>query len=331
LASPHPALTNRFLYSQTTNAVYATYDRKYGEQWSAMLGLRLESTTTDGRQVDTAQRNRNTYSRAYPTLHLQYDLSDTRNVRFSYSKRINRPDTEDLNPYPEFSDPLNVRAGNPNLKPKETNSLEASYAFDGDHTSWGATAYSRRTHNDFTVVSRFISPTVLLTTHENLGTNTQTGLEVSARGNLLRTLSYRFSGDINHYRLDSSNLGFQSTSGYSNSLKAGLDYQPSRHDFVQLTIQHRGRRPLPQGYRLPTNILNVGYRHTFTNNSAVVLAVSDLFDSDRERSRIASPTLVDSSTRRNSRRLMSLTVSLPLGGQKPEKPADLFDTNTDSK
>ena len=330
-AIPDPTLTNRFLYSQTTNAAYATYDRKYGDKFSALLGLRLENTATIGRQVNTAQRNISSYLRVYPTLHLQYDLSDTRKLRFSYSKRINRPDTEDLNPYPEFSDPLNLRAGNPNLKPKETNSLEASYAFEGAHTSWGTTAYYRRTHNDFTLVSRFISPTVLLTTHENLGTNTAAGMDVFARGNLAPTLSYKLSGTINHYQLDSSNLGLPSTSGFDNSYKAELDYQPYKRDFAQLSVQHRGRRPLPQGYRLPTNIVNVGYRHTFTNNSSVVLALSDLFDSARERTRINSPTLIDSSVRRNSQRLLSLTFNIPFGGQKPEKPSDIFDSGTDSK
>ncbi len=329
LATPDPNLTNRFLYSQTTQALYATYGREFGDKLSALLGLRLENTATNGLQVDTAQRNRNGYFRVYPTLHLEYDLSEARSLRFSYSKRINRPDTEDLNPYPEFSDPLNLRAGNPNLKPKETDSLEASYAFDGGHTSWSTTAYYRKTRNDFTLVSRFISPTVLLTTHENLGTNTATGIDISARGHLSSTLSYAFSGNMNHYRLDSSNLGLPSKSGFNSSFKLGFDYQPAKRDFAQLSVQHQGRRPLPQGYRLPSNTVNVGYRHTFANNSSVVLAVSDVFNSARERTRIDTPTLIDSSVRRSSRRLLSLTFTLPLGGQKPEKSSDLFDTGTD--
>ncbi|WP_165782449.1 outer membrane beta-barrel family protein [Solilutibacter silvestris] len=328
-ATPDPTLTNRFLYTQTTNAVYGTYGRKFVDKWSAMLGLRLENTVTDGRQVDTAQRNRKSYSRAYPTLHLQYDLSDTRNMRFSYSKRIYRPDIEDLNPYPVFSDPLNQRAGNPNLKPRETNSFEASYAFEGAITSWDATAYYRKTNNAFTVVSRFISPTVLLTTHENLGRNTATGVDFSARGKLTPTLGYKISGNINYNQFDGSNLGIPVTSGYSNSLKTGLDYQPSKRDLVQLGIQYRGRRPMAQGYQLPMTTANVGYRRTFANRSTAVLALSDLFDSARERSRIDSPILVESSIRRRSRRTLSLTYSIPLGGGKPETPTDLFESGAD--
>jgi hypothetical protein len=63
----------------------------------------------------------------------------------------------------------------------------------------------------------------------------------------------------------------------------------------------------------------------------VVLALSDVFNSARERTRINSPTLIDSSVRRNSQRLLSLTFSIPFGGQKPEKPSDMFDSGTDSK
>ena len=64
---------------------------------SANIGLRLEQAAINTNQVTTAQKNHSSYFRAYPTLHLQYDLSDASNLRLSYSHRVARPEAEDLN------------------------------------------------------------------------------------------------------------------------------------------------------------------------------------------------------------------------------------------
>ena len=326
VTTPDPAMTNRFLYVQRTHALYGTYDRKLSTKLTAVLGLRLEDTSTDGDQVDTAQRDHTGYFRVYPTLHLQYDLTDSQNLRLSYSKRIYRPDIEDLNPYPVFSDPLNVRAGNPHLKPKETQSFEAGYAYESGATSWGATAYYRLTDNAFAEVSRFISPTVLLTTHENVGKNTAAGLDVSGRGKLTPKLSYRLSGNVGYNRFDGANLGLGARQGVNGSAKAGLDFQATASDMAQISIDYRSKRPLIQGDRLAVASVNLGYRHVFKSGSSAVLAVSDLFDSARERTRIDTATLVESSWRRNSRRAISLTLSMPFGGRKAETSNDLIET-----
>jgi outer membrane receptor protein involved in Fe transport len=51
-------------------------------------------------------------------------------LKFNYSKRIERPDYGDLNPYINTSDPKNVYTGNPNLKPEIGNRYELAYNHD---------------------------------------------------------------------------------------------------------------------------------------------------------------------------------------------------------
>jgi len=316
-STPDPARTNHFVYGQTIHAFYVTYDRSLAKNLSAILGIRLEEAITTTNQVDLALTGRNSYFRAYPTLHLQYALAEGQSVKFSYSHRVVRPDPEDLNPYPVFSDPLNLRAGNPSLKPKETQALEAGYQYEAHGLSLEATLFLRENHNEFTEVSRFIAPTMLLTTKENLGKSTSAGIDFSGNGKFLRTVSYRLSGTVSRNTIDASNLGFAGTrSAWIVTAKAGIDFQLARPDLVQVSMNYNGKRLTPQGYRLSSATANIGYRHRFPNGLTAVVSLSDIFDSQRERNVIDSDVLHEFSTRRNTRRTVSLALSLPFGGGK---------------
>lgn len=317
VATTDPSRSNRFVYGQTVHAWYATYDRSLAKSLTAILGLRLEQAIISTNQVDLGLRSRTSYFRAYPTFHLQYDLSAGQDVKLSYSHRVVRPDPEDLNPYPAFSDSLNLRAGNPNLKPQETHSFEAGYHYEANGLSLEATLFLRKTWNGFTDVSRFISPTVLLTTKENLGRSTAGGVDFSGSGKLSHTISYRLSGTFNRTTIDASNLGFAGTrSAFGFTGKAGMDFQLARPDLVQVSTTYTGRRLTPQGYRLPAFTANIGYRHRFASGLTAVLSVADIFNTQRERILIDGAVLRENSIRRNTRRAATLALSLPFGGKR---------------
>jgi outer membrane receptor protein involved in Fe transport len=325
VATTDPSRTNRFVYGQTVHAWYATYNRPLSKSLTAVLGLRLEQAIISTNQVDLGLRSRSSYFRAYPTLHLQYDLSDDQKLKFSYSHRVARPEAEDLNPYPVFSDPLNLRAGNPNLKPQETHAVEAAYQYEAHGLSLEATLFLRKSYNGFTEVSRFVTPTVLLTTKENLGRSTAAGIDFSGNGKFSHTISYRLSGTLNRTTIDASNLGFAGTrSAFGVTAKAGMDFQLARPDLVQVSANYNGRRLTPQGYRLPSFTANIGYRHRFASGLTATISVADIFNSQHERNLIDGAILRESSTRRNTRRTASLALTMPFGGKRnaPDTPFD---------
>ncbi len=314
---PDPTHSYHFIYGQTVHALYATYDRTLASGVSAIFGLRLEQTIISTDQIDLSLVGRQRYFRAYPTLHLQYDIGAGQSLKFSYSNRIVRPDPEDLNPSPVFSDPLNLRAGNPALKPQETRAFEVAWQYEAHGMSIEATLFARLSRNGFTEVSRFISPTVLLTTKENLGRSSALGIDFSSNGKLSPVVSYRLSGTVSRNAIDAGNLGFIGTrSIIGATAKAGMDFNVTHADLVQIGTIFNGKRLTPQGYRLPSFTANIGVRHRFHGRLTAVLSLSDLLNSQRERSVIDGATIIEASTRRNSRRMVSLALSLPLGGGK---------------
>ncbi len=108
--------SNRFLYKQYVHALYGTYQRTY-DKFGYKLGVRLEESIIRGDLLTRDSLISNDYFKIYPTLHLSYQLK-TGELQLNYSRRVHRPEGDDLNPFPEYQDPRNLRAGNPKLLPE---------------------------------------------------------------------------------------------------------------------------------------------------------------------------------------------------------------------
>lgn len=62
-----------------------------------------------------------------PTLDFRYNFSKTSQLRVNYRGRSSQPSMTDMLPIEDDTDPLNIRRGNPGLKPSFTNSLMVFY------------------------------------------------------------------------------------------------------------------------------------------------------------------------------------------------------------
>lgn len=75
--------------------------------------------------LDTiASRN---ISRISPTLNARFKFSKQHTLRLTYRGNTSQPDMTDLFNLTDNSNPLNIREGNPNLKPSFTNNINADY------------------------------------------------------------------------------------------------------------------------------------------------------------------------------------------------------------
>lgn len=330
--------TNRFVYDANIQAIYGTYTRKLG-RFGTLAGLRFERAEIRTNQVTTRLTNANSYNRFYPSLHLSYELSDTRQVQLNYSHRVHRPEGEDLNPFPQYDDPTNLRVGNPHLRPEEIHSLEAGYQYRDKDTTYLATIYYRYRYNGMTEVRRFVdgltllpdaSGATLLTTKENLGTSRSGGLELGATTRLKDRLSLNFSGNVYHSEIDASNLGFSSKrTAIAWEAKLNLNFDLSKATLLQLNTNYSAKRLTPQGYRYPTTVASFGLRHNLKDKkTALIVSVSDVFDSLRERTFVDTPTLHQDVTRRRSSRIVYAGFIYNFGKPTKKQKDDIqFDTS----
>jgi outer membrane receptor protein involved in Fe transport len=291
-----PNLTNAYTYDQAIHAVFGTYENAFGGL-RYQAGLRLEQADTELNQITQRIRAENDYFRAYPTLHLRHDLSESEQVSVSYSKRVQRPRAEELNPFIIFIDPFNLRSGNPNLLPQETQSFEAGWQKRKGQTYYLATLFYRNSENGVTDVVRDLGGGVLLTTRENLAERSSFGLELVANGQLRPKLTYNISGNVLREELGASiipGLGFTpEREGTSISGRVNLNWQPTDRDFFQLNASATGRRLQPQGLREPTGTVNLGYRRKVSDKLSLLLTGQDVLDSFKDEVVIDTPVLRD--------------------------------------
>jgi outer membrane receptor protein involved in Fe transport len=74
-----------------------------------------------------------------------YKPSDQTQLKVSYSRRIRRPGTQELNPFPVFFDQQNVFIGNPRLNPEYTDAIELGLSKSGQLGSLQLSPFYRRT------------------------------------------------------------------------------------------------------------------------------------------------------------------------------------------
>src|SRR6185312_2738592 len=74
-----------------------------------------------------------------------YKPSEQSRLKRSYSRRIRRPGTQELNPFPVFFDQQKVFSGNPQLNPEYTDAFEIGLSKSGQLGSIQLSPFYRRT------------------------------------------------------------------------------------------------------------------------------------------------------------------------------------------
>ncbi len=120
---------NHFLYDENINAAYAIFSKSF-KKLELTAGLRLENTISKGHQLSNDSTFKRDYTNLFPNVGASFALNDKNQVNFSYSRRVMRPDYDDLNPFTFFLDSLTFGQGNPYLQPQFTNNFELSYTYN---------------------------------------------------------------------------------------------------------------------------------------------------------------------------------------------------------
>ena len=319
---PDPIVSNEFHVDQAVHAVYATWEKPFSEKLAAQFGLRLEQANIDLDQVTTGIQASNDYFRAYPTLHLSYEIGEGETLRGSYSRRIQRPAPQMLNPFLTYQDNFNYNSGNPDLLPQETDSFEVSWQKRIQQTFYQATLYYRDTQDAFTQVTSELSGGVFVTRPENLGSSRATGVELVANGALHPTL--RYNASVNAFRQEIDAAGIPGAVDREDEMVSGrltLNWQPTQEDFLQVSGIWQGEQLLAQGTREMATLVNLGYRRKLNKDWSFQATVRDLFDEFGATTEISTPTFTDrtSVTFGGRAAYIGLTWSFGAGQRRPEQ------------
>ena len=127
--------TDNYLYDERVLAGYASLSKDW-DKISTKIGLRAEQIEAEGNSITLSTINKQDYFELFPSLFIQYKLHENHSIAFDYSRRVNRPRYEDLNPFSYFLNENTFQTGNPTLQPSFSHrfnfnySLNNSYFFD---------------------------------------------------------------------------------------------------------------------------------------------------------------------------------------------------------
>lgn len=158
--------TNHFIFKENVYAMYAGYEKEFNKINLQIL-FRAEGTTIEGVSKTNASKFNQDYFKIFPSLALDYNISEKNQLSFSYRKSINRPAYSYLDPFNIFISQYSTLKGNPKLEPQIVNSFEISHGYK--QTFFTTFTFSRTNKAVSRVFVKDNSTNVLTTTFDNLG------------------------------------------------------------------------------------------------------------------------------------------------------------------
>jgi len=275
--------TTVFTFDEQIHAAYGTVSRGFGDV-TLETGLRAETvgTTFDLSGEGTTE---SAYASFYPSAFLTYKPGPRRQARFSYSKRVDRPNLWHISPLEDNEDPTFRREGNPGLDPEYIHSFELSMTQRWDVGTVSVTPYVRHTVNEIDRVQREETTeqgqSIIVLRAENLSSSTSYGTELVGTYSLGDRLEGRLNASVYRSVTDGSNLTTdRSQDAFLYSGRANLTVQV--RDGLQLEMSQfyrPGRDIPPQGRMDAFSSTEMGLRQQlFGGSGSLTLRVDDLFN-----------------------------------------------------
>lgn len=279
-----PSFTNEFIYDENIYAAYAIVGNKFG-RFSVQLGVRAELTDVNTRLIETGEENPRDYLNLFPSGHFGYEFAGQNSFQVSYSRRINRPNFWNLNPFFSFSDARNIRTGNPNLDPEYTHSFELGHLKYWDKMSLSSSVYYRYTEGITERIRTLQEDGTTLTRPENLATEDAYGLDVTFSASPADW--WDLDGNVNFYRsiINGNNIDTSFTAD-ALTWNGRITSKMNLWKFLdaQLRFNYRAPRNTTQGRDKSFYFVDLAFSKDILNNKGTLtLSVSDLFNSRRWR------------------------------------------------
>lgn len=311
--------TNKFTYTEIIAAGYLNYSRSINKKLDAQLGLRAEETIAKGEgEADTLLFSRQ-YLRLFPSAFLNWKVDSSNAINISYSRRIDRPDYGELNPFIFYSDPYTTNSGNPNLQPQMNHLVEVAHVFKGTYRT--ALSYMHMTQVFMGIVSVDDSTRVVNMRLENFATYKVVTLEFSAQYSF--TNWYTLSGTLLAFR--DHYYGPVNGQDFSVVYVTGLAFIQNRislkHDWgLEANFFCRSVNRNGIWRDQPFSGLDLGVRKRFGDGrGSLSLNVQDVFQKSYVNSTADYGNVYVSNFGRNDSRRIRLSVSWKLGRSEYER------------
>ncbi|KQB98803.1 outer membrane beta-barrel family protein [Pedobacter sp. Hv1] len=322
--------SNQFVYDENVNAAYGNINKQF-KSTSVQVGLRVEQTNSTGNLITTNNVVKRSYWDFFPTLFVQQTLSENNQVGFSYSRRIDRPSYDALNPFIYYLDQYTYSKGNPFLNPQYTHNFELSYTFMQKYLL--SVNYSRV--ND--VIAEVILPDeaqkALYQTNANIAKNVSYGANLNVPVKIAKWWEMNNNLNVFYLSFEAPDLGGKAlkTGKTSFQFKSQQSFTIAPGFMGELSGSYES--PLDYGsLRLKSrSYIDMGLSKSLLNKKASIkVAVSDVFNINETNLSSAYPGLRYDVYQKNDTRIARVSFTYRFG-KNEIKPARRRSTGTEAE
>ncbi len=318
----NPLYTSDMDFREDIHSIYSTFSGNV-KAIQYMLGLRGEYTK---RSIDhSSATSPYTLDRFdyFPSAHFSYELLDKSQFMTSYSRRINRPDGRDLDPFPSYMNQYTIRIGNPELKPEYTDSYEFSYMKKFGNSFVSLETFYRTTNDLMTRVQKLRDDGIFEMSTQNLNRDHSLGGELMGNINMTKWLLVNTSFSIYNYKLQGEVLGKsvdRQSTNYSGRLNATIKF--SGDSRMQLTGFYRGPSVSAQGDQKAMIFTNLSYRQDFMKKKlSATLSVRDILGTGKFEGTSYGDDFKSTFKMQREPRVVMLTLSYKINNYKMDRQA----------
>ncbi|MBV8325289.1 TonB-dependent receptor [Chryseobacterium sp.] len=295
-----PDYNNNTDYREIFNAFYLQFRSKIGN-FGYQLGLRDELSNI---RINYANQNPNTppivdrtknYNNLFPSVFLSYDVSKNNQILVNYSRRIDRPRSFFMVPFPNYSNSQNIFEGNIDLNPSYVDSYEVGYNITRKKFTINPTLYYRHATDDTKMLVYRPDERlgVFYTKPINLGNDDRYGLDLNFTydpfawfkimgsldmfGYKTTGIAYYDSKDVNGLEKTGS-MNFTG-SGFSTRARLNTTFKLDKTLSVQLQGFYRGAQKSANQNTHDMYALNLGASKTiWKGDGTISFNIQDIFN-----------------------------------------------------
>lgn len=313
-------------FKETINAVYTQFGSKI-KKFNYLAGLRYEATRLIINQIESNDFSRNNFDGFFPTLNLNYEFTEKQSLSLGYNRRIRRPRSRFLNPFPSRSSPTNLFQGNPRLTPSFSNQVDFGYLNRFEKVTLNTSIYFQRATDVITFITEDTGEdtffdgqqvSILRRTPVNLAKNDRYGFEFTTnyRPNKNWNINGNFNmfnlitrGDFNGQNFDAENLSWFIRLNNKITLLKSIDWQTR--------FFYRGPRETAQSRTQGIASLSLAFsKDLFEDKASVALNINDVFNSRKRVSETFTPFFENDSEFQFRVRSINLSFTYRFNQQK---------------
>jgi ferric enterobactin receptor len=329
-------LTNQFNFDERVHAGYGVLSQSAGK-FDLQAGLRAEFANRDFALANAAESFPYKYHSLFPSGVILFKPSDGDQIKVSYSRRIRRPGTQELNPFPVFFDQQNVFIGNPRLNPEYTDAFELGMSRSGSLGSIQLSPFYRRTTNNITVdintADVIDGREVTSVSFKNAASSDSWGTDLN--GSLRMGPKFNAFAGFNLFKMvtDGGSQTALSSNGVTWSYRLNATTQVTPTVMLQANYFYRAPMNIAKGRFSAMQMTNITVKKKLEgDNMSLAVRFADPFDTMKFRIRAGDDNLTQITARKFGVRATYLTFQYNFGQtpkfrapkEEPAQPAPVF-------